>query len=60
MATFIKLRDVPDDIFSIIIQEQADTKKKRKNGHFSLELAIYKIIREHQELKTKGLVPIPQ
>lgn len=45
--------NIPQDIYKILIDEQAREKKRRNRGQFSLELTAYLIIRKW----SKGIVP---
>lgn len=40
------LKDVPDDIFKIIVEEQARIKVQKKSGQFGLAQVVYKMLRE--------------
>lgn len=44
----LKLLNMPDDIYCILIQEQAKIKQRTKKGMFGLEQTVYAIIREHK------------
>lgn len=41
----LTLRDIPDDVYNLIIQKQAEIKSKKKTAQFSLEKTVYIIIR---------------
>lgn len=42
----ITLRDIPEDVFKIILDEQAKEKQSRGIGQWSLEKTVYKLIKE--------------
>lgn len=42
----ITLRNVPADVFKIILDEQAKEKQSKGIGQFSLERAVYKLIKD--------------
>lgn len=44
---------IPQDVYKILIEEQAREKKRRNRGQFSLELTAYLIIRKW----SKGILP---
>lgn len=45
------LKCIPSDVYDIIIDEQGKEKKSKKKGQFSIELTIYKIIRDYARCK---------
>jgi hypothetical protein len=47
------LFSIPQDVYKILITEQAAEKKRRNRGQFSLELTAYLIIRKW----AKGILP---
>jgi hypothetical protein len=49
----MRLRNIPEDIYCILLQEQGKIKSARKVGMFSMEQTIYAIIREHKRCETK-------
>jgi hypothetical protein len=49
----LRLLDVPEDIYCILIQEQAKIKLEKKKGMFGLEQTIYSIIREFKRCEKK-------
>lgn len=49
----ITLRDVPDDVFKIILEEQAKEKQSKGIGQWSLEKTIYKMIKECARCREK-------
>lgn len=42
----IRLYDVPDDIYKMLLAEQSRIKLANNIGQFSLESTIYKLLRE--------------
>lgn len=42
----IRLTDVPDDIYNMLLHEQSKVKLANNIGQFSLESTIYKLLRE--------------
>ena len=44
-AKQLRLREMPEDVYSILLKEQAEQKQKCK-CQFSLEQTIYKLIRK--------------
>jgi hypothetical protein len=44
----LKLRNIPEDIYCILLQEQAKIKAVKKIGMFGMERTLYAIIREHR------------
>lgn len=49
----LPLKDMPTDVKNFLLDIQADIKKKKKVGQFSLESTIYHIIREYKKSKEK-------
>lgn len=44
----LKLLNIPEDVWCILIQEQAKIKKEKKRAMFGLEQTVYAIIREQK------------
>lgn len=42
----LTLRNIPEDVFKILVIEQGKEKIKKGKGVFGLEQTIYKVIRE--------------
>lgn len=49
----LKLLNIPEDIFCILLQEQAKIKDVKKVGMFGIERTIYAIIREHRRCEER-------
>lgn len=49
----IKLKEVPNDVLDTIIEVQADAKKKKSICQYSLEKAVYQIVRDYNKFKKK-------
>jgi hypothetical protein len=47
----LSLKNVPDDIFSILVTEQAKIKLEKRSGKFGLEQVIYKMVRAFHKNK---------
>lgn len=45
------LRDIPPDVFKILLDEQKEEKVKRGKGMYGIEQTIYKIIRDYERCK---------
>lgn len=45
------LRNIPDDVFQILLTEQKEEKEKRRIGMYGIEQTIYKIIRDYERCK---------
>lgn len=48
------LKDFPLDVRKIVIKKQGEIKNEREISQFSMELTMYKIIREWEMLNTKN------
>jgi hypothetical protein len=48
MAKSITLRNIPSDIFQILLREQHKVKAHRNIGRFGIEQTVYKIIRDNE------------
>ena len=46
MAYSILLRDVPEDVLKIIVEKQRDEKNKKLIGQYSLQKAVYTLLRK--------------
>jgi hypothetical protein len=53
MAT-LPLKDIPLDVKRHILKIQGEIKIKKGISQYSQQLAIFQIIREHQQLTTKN------
>jgi hypothetical protein len=51
MAKSITLRNIPCDIFQILLREQHKVKAHRSIGRFGIEQTVYKIIRDYERCK---------
>lgn len=51
MAKSITLRNIPPDVFQILLKEQHETKANRNIGRFGIEQTIYKVVRELERCK---------
>lgn len=51
MAKSITLRNIPPDVFKILLQEQGRVKSEKSLGQFGLEQTIYNIVRESERCK---------
>jgi len=51
MARSITLRNIPPDIFKILLLEQGEIKNEKSLGKFGLEQTIYKLLREYERCK---------
>lgn len=49
-AKSLLLRDVPKDIWEILLKKQSEVKKSKVSAQFSLASAAYKIIRDNEKL----------
>jgi hypothetical protein len=49
----LKLLNIPEDVYCILLQEQAKIKGAKKIGMFGMERTIYAIIREHKRCEEK-------
>jgi len=54
MAQSLTLRNIPADIYKILLREQAREKESRSIGMFGLEQAIYKLIRECERCRKES------
>jgi hypothetical protein len=54
MAKSMTLRDIPEDVFKILLTEQKEEKMKRKIGMYGIEQTIYKIVRDYERCKKEG------
>lgn len=50
----LPLKDIPNDVKSIILDVQVEIKKEKKISQFGQPQTIYHIIREYFKMKTKG------
>lgn len=51
MAKSITLRNIPTDIFQILLREQHKVKAHRSIGRFGIEQTVYKVIRDFERCK---------
>jgi plasmid stability protein len=51
----LTLKNIPEDLLKHILKVQADTKIHKAKAQYSMESAIYKILREHKELRENKL-----
>ena len=61
MAKTYMLKQIPEDVFKIVQQEQNGIKEKRGTNSFSFESTIYKMIRDYERCRkeTKTFKPEP-
>jgi hypothetical protein len=45
------LRNIPDDVFKILLTEQHKEKILKNRGQFGLEQTIYKIVRDYERCR---------
>lgn len=53
MAKTLTLRNIPGEVYKILLDEQAKEKQFRGNGMFSLESTVYKMIKECARCREK-------
>lgn len=53
----LTLRNIPEDVFKILLIEQHAEKINKNKGQFGLEQTIYKIIRDYERCKKNGQRP---
>jgi hypothetical protein len=51
MAKSLTLRNIPPDVFLILLKEQHEAKANRNIGRFGIEQTIYKVLREFERCK---------
>lgn len=51
MAKSLLLKDVPKDIWEIILKKQVEEKLNKVSAQFSMASSVYKIIRENEKIK---------
>lgn len=51
MAKSLTLRNIPPDVFLILLKEQHEAKTNRNIGRFGIEQTIYKVLREFERCK---------
>lgn len=51
MAKSLTLRNIPPDIFRLLLKEQSQHKEAKSIGRFGLEQTIYKILREFERCR---------
>lgn len=54
MAKTLTLRNIPGEVYKILLDEQAKEKQARGNGMFSLESTVYKMIKECARCRENG------
>lgn len=54
MASSLTLRNIPPDVFKILLREQGEIKNERAIGKFGIEQTIYKLIREYERCKKES------
>jgi hypothetical protein len=54
MAKTLTLRNIPPEVYKILLDEQAKEKQVRGNGMFSLESTVYKMIKECARCRENG------
>jgi len=47
----LKLRNIPDDVFKILLIEQSKEKIAKNKGVFGIEQTIYKIVRDYERCR---------
>jgi hypothetical protein len=47
----IHMKDVPDDVLKFILKIQGEVKTTKCIKQYSMELTIYKLLREHRDYK---------
>jgi hypothetical protein len=56
MASSLTLRDIPPDVYKILITEQGLIKAEKGIGMFGLEQTIYSIVREWKRCREENPV----
>lgn len=51
MARSMTLRNIPTDVFKILLKEQSKVKQARSIGRYGIEQTVYKIVREFERCK---------
>lgn len=51
-ASSYTLKEIPEDVYNIVLAEQSEIKKKKKINQFSFESTIYKMIRDLNKCRT--------
>lgn len=51
MAKSMTLRNIPKDVFKILLDEQKEEKVRRGKGMYGIEQTIYKIVRDYERCK---------
>lgn len=46
-ASSYTLKEIPEDVYNLVLAEQSEIKKKKRINQFSFESTIYKMIRDY-------------
>lgn len=49
------LRDIPDDVFSMVQKEQSEIKRKKRINLWSFESTIYKMLRDYNKCRKENV-----
>jgi hypothetical protein len=49
----VKLKEIPQDVFSFLLKKQGEIKAQKKLGQFSLSKTVTTLIKEHPDFKEK-------
>lgn len=57
MAKSMTLRNIPEDVFKVLLKEQWDEKERRGIGMYGIEQTIYKIVRDYERCRKESKPP---